>query len=684
MTNEVDMTTDTDWTPDVDMDGTPDMEVINDVDMVGTPDIDRTNYVNMTNDTENEHIFFWCSHGTSLQPDQTDETRSLRTYKAPFSNVSNIRMYVDNGIALYPPKFMDDIRSSTRTFGNIEYNLTYKDIYDLFNGNYEQYDLTDNRRTICDPSTKPTPVSFCVIDSNNPPNKVLVNKIQNKYYIFNPSNQNQTQFYNLPPMVFDAYDYDANTITYKVMMGLWHLDTKTEIVTRIMDINDVIEATKKNVYITYDYIRVKMAGYIEKNKGLFNQPYNIGFGIYACRMYDPILFNPKNVLPITLNAEYEQFKETIKLEDRICNDMCINEFYGYNRLRNKNTKIKKNIYFTPAVISPEINIPTNNILNLINFLKNRWNTILNITRQGCAYNVLSYWGLISTEISTEKIVCLTQGTSIFEIIRNLIIIMKVPDTIKFGVLRFNFNSLPEYLVSITNYTNKIIIVKLYYNEIKELPFNKNNNEPYDRGHTISFLYTKIINEELIYFIDPQMQLYELIFHNKKPTKSFNNWITNTPVKVFDTIYLVSNTDYPENNAILYKYGSTTLKLQGNQATQFELIGYNPDVIHGGNHKFTLLKKHTKSHKYKQIGSSNETQNISDYLANFPVVEVDQATYDNATISNPLIIGGKKNKLNYSKKKISKKYTQKRKNVSKKYTHKRKKISKKHTHKRKKI
>ena len=133
MTNDVDMTTDTVWTPDVDMDGTPDMEVINDVDMVGTPDIDRTNYVNMTNDTENEHIFFWCSHGTSLQSDQIDETRSLRTYKAPFSNVSNIRMYVDNGISLYPPKFIDDITSSIRTFGNIEYNLTYKDIYDLFN-----------------------------------------------------------------------------------------------------------------------------------------------------------------------------------------------------------------------------------------------------------------------------------------------------------------------------------------------------------------------------------------------------------------------------------------------------------------------------------------------------------------------------------------------------------------------
>lgn len=582
----------------------------------------------------NDHIFFWCSHGFTIHPPTTEK---LRNYLVPFSNVSNIRFYTDNGALLYEPKFMHIFRDNPLNQGR-SYNMTYQDIIALFNGTYMVNPM--------DPSGNP------IYDPTDTSGKRLLTTAYNNNYIELVPRDKIDYMYELPPVLFVAKETDKQKVEFVSMMGFWHVNNKTQTLTKIMDIDDIINATNKYTYISYDYIRLKMAYYINNNINLFINSNNIGLGLFTCREYINMFDFKQDInYNVERNINYLEYNKEVDLSNLIISETELSRLYrrvDINNNKNKR-KIKTNIYFYHFELYANFEVPIVNDANdLERFIKNRWRTLADITRQGCALNVLSYWGFIPTEIATEETICLTQGTSIYKIISILINFFRIINydigDAKFIILRFEFNvdTLMRYILSFTNYINQIIIIKLYDVNPK-LQFINDYNQPFDKGQTVSFFYTTISNNECVYLIDPQLQIYELIFINYQPTIFFNNWIDGLlkrPILTFDTIWVVRNTDSPSDHSLLYKISDNNYTTLNNDTyrnpIKYQIIDYN-NIKYGGQ---MFRKKNNRI--YKQKGSSNKQTNINTLLQNLPIIELTDNPENDSEYKQQLL-----NEFNYN-------------------------------------
>lgn len=167
------------------------------------------------------------------------------------------------------------------------------------------------------------------------------------------------------------------------------------------------------------------------------------------------------------------------------------------------TYIQSNSDETPHVTYAMISIQH------IENLANEWTALGTISYQGCALNVLSFYGLLSEESAREKVTCLTiKGTSIFQIADYLNEYYQALGRVTNGFLVCRYSltvgmyNVYEFANSMPADSNCAIIVKLYKTQYQSLA----TFPPKDShiGHTVSFL--KLSNKQLM-LIDPQMNLF---------------------------------------------------------------------------------------------------------------------------------------------------------------------------------
>jgi hypothetical protein len=253
-----------------------------------------------------------------------------------------------------------------------------------------------------------------------------------------------------------------------------------------------------------------------------------------------------------------------------------------------------NVKLSDAIILNSINdVPENNNISIftIPILKlDKFEALAKIKIQGCALNVLSYYGIINQTFAREQTVCLTmKGTSIFTIINylndyliklgitnNEFIIMR--SSLKFGLTTIS-NFINNYKI-INNKINYTIIFKLYREYFKV----NSNNEFSQIGHTVS-----IANfNDKIYYIDPQAGVYQEI-------TDFNamlSYLLNLGFLYIDVIYIVNTlNDKPH----LIK--NEVINIINNNVENVSIVYRNESTTHGGK----------KKHKMKNVSNEKVTK-----------------------------------------------------------------------------
>jgi hypothetical protein len=287
--------------------------------------------------------------------------------------------------------------------------------------------------------------------------------------------------------------------------------------------------------------------------------------------------------------------------------------YGNKYIQNIQNLIPKHVYdYKELEIAPIIDEQTpindsvlfsNTIIQLKN-LSPDWNALAGLKHQGCALNVLSYFGIIPEEKAREQAVCLDlNGTSIFKII-DYLYTYKVTWNIDspnfiigFLVRRLPFeNAINEMITFIkeTQINNYCMIFKMYTME----KFNDKDNH---RGHTVAF-YCNLGYDGLkhVTYVDPQLSevkdFTEII--NSFPTleayqkisKILQTYYKDT-FHFIDIIYTAQESF--ENNRLQYSN-----RIIFDDKSRISIIKKTPDITHGGKKiqsysKKIFLKKSSK-------------------------------------------------------------------------------------------
>ena len=172
----------------------------------------------------------------------------------------------------------------------------------------------------------------------------------------------------------------------------------------------------------------------------------------------------------------------------------------------------------------------------------KWTKLADISHQGCALNVLAYFGIIEQTYATEQAVCLSRkGTSIFRIvdyISNYLHNLHIP-FIGFFIFRYNIipglvylGNLIQKLITINNF---VIVFKMY----ADFEFGEQTKSKSHFGHTVAI--AKYGAD--VYYIDPQVgisaKILKTFFENT--TQISDLYKTNIPWRFIDIIYTVTTT-----------------------------------------------------------------------------------------------------------------------------------------------
>jgi len=224
-----------------------------------------------------------------------------------------------------------------------------------------------------------------------------------------------------------------------------------------------------------------------------------------------------------------------------------------------------------------------------------WKPLAKMTSQGCALNVLSYYGIIEQTRAREEVTCLSlKGTSIFRILDYVYTYYSQPG-LKEGyplltaepylILRYHIDigiqQIFTYISAQTTPVNQFFIFKLY----REL---NRGSKLSQIGHTVSIA----VYEQNVYYIDPQAQGIVLI--TDRATFDINTYYPGTePGKEFKYVdiifawYKISSVTFP---SIRYDFAG--------------IINVRDDGITYGGKKKT--KKHRRSKK-KSKSSKNKSK-----------------------------------------------------------------------------
>ena len=391
----------------------------------------------------------------------------------------------------------------------------------------------------------------------------------------------------LPPILFYVSPDEPNNdiINYS---GLYYMQLTNDILNKenissnigmrckrshtikIYDHNQLIDQrvryNRSNNIYTYSIIFQLVKDYC---KGVGLDTSQVLLGLFSCqdqitKYTDPYIKNITNLIPRTV---YDR--------------LIIPKIYsrtGDNRLDTVNMN-----YFSNTII--ELSKPPE-----------RWEALGQIKHQGCALNVLSYFGVIDEKQSREQVVCLSlDGTSIFKIIdilnTYLINVKNIKNNIGFFVTRVSFRTGVKTLINFM----KTVTLKNYFIIFKMLNTDKRNGKDNHRGHTVAF-YKQ--NEKYMY-VDPQLDAITRDLDQYINQPDYDNLIAsvinqnyNNQWNFMDIIYTIRTEPFIGRE---YKRIDTI-------SVDTNIIERTPDIIYGGNglHKYskkTFLKKSQKKTKY---------------------------------------------------------------------------------------
>jgi hypothetical protein len=271
------------------------------------------------------------------------------------------------------------------------------------------------------------------------------------------------------------------------------------------------------------------------------------------------------------------------------------------------------------------NYPENSFISLnvmpINKMIKNWNKIVEITHQGCALNVLSYFNIIPRTSAREQIVCLPmKGTSIFKIIdfiNTFIIEKNIINHLGFFVARCQFD---DGIIKIANFMlnydedNYCVIFKMYKKNYTE------NTKQSHTGHTVAmFKYN-----ESYYYVDPHQNILQKInisdfgqFINNIKMVTGNNW------NFIDLIFIVKNERFPENRP---QESSENFINDIPDGVDTSIVVRTPDIKFGGKKLFKKMrnnkKKSIKKRKNKRVKTRKNKRNKNIYVGGNDIMNLD--------------------------------------------------------------
>lgn len=332
-----------------------------------------------------------------------------------------------------------------------------------------------------------------------------------------------------------------------------------EITEKILTHEKLIQAYGNNSNITYSQIFQLVLKQC-KNKNI--DPNNISLGIFSCQSQSDYIkdynFNISKLIPVNANKPISAVifdKSTIQT-------------------------VSKSFYISPTII-PLTQMPTN------------WTALGKIRNQGCGFNVLSYYNIITQDIGRENAVCLdVRGQTIFSIIEYINVFYNKINFIPLGFLVVR-KSIDEGIKFILDYlaNNELGNVAIIFKMYKETEYAKNGRMRTSHvGHTVSvFKYNK-----QLYYADPQASLFTPINSIEFLVNYFNQNYYNTKWNFIDIIFNITNKEYntADNNPVKATQLGIFL------ANPLNIIEKTPDVSYGGKKTTNKTKKNIMKNKKK--------------------------------------------------------------------------------------
>jgi hypothetical protein len=414
----------------------------------------------------------------------------------------------------------------------------------------------------------------------------------------------------LPPLVFVFIKNDAPNI--QAESGLYHyriFQTETSSLfepkktscesekTTILNYNICLKLFGDRSPITYSMLFSQINNYC-KNKNI--NPEDAVTGIFSCqtKMNDYL----KNYNQTDIISSY--------VPRRMVNTLEQSKIFNYNDFFNNS----KTLYATPCIVPA---------------YKKEWKPLASLKHQGCALNVLSYYGLIEENTARENAVCLNiQGTSIYTIvdyINKLAVNMgNVNDGYMICRLPFLYgiNLLYLFLFKLSLYGQNCACIFKLYNE------SHKNDKLSQMGHTISLF--KDTTRGQIFLIDPQQNFDKLI---NVPVDDINkNSLNENNLNSYSVIYnffranqymqneidiiftVVDNNEaFPSINRLYFTKENLANQVLGPVDRQTErFIDRDTSINYGGynikkTQKNKIRIKKSKSNKNKKITKSNKNK-----------------------------------------------------------------------------
>jgi hypothetical protein len=244
-------------------------------------------------------------------------------------------------------------------------------------------------------------------------------------------------------------------------------------------------------------------------------------------------------------------------------------------------------HLKPATIFTANEYPANTFVSptiiTFNQLPPDWKALATLKHQGCAMNVLSYFGIIEESYARETAVCLSiKGTSIFKIVDYIDYYMKTRgfNSLGYFVVRLPFiialNKISYYMNKFKETDKYAIIFKLYNQNILS------NGKRSHIGHTVAiFKYDKNI-----YYIDPQQGVF----------KQIDIYLLNFDYQI-KTLYGLTNANYNVNWEYIdliftvsqEPFGSSLPIIQFLQENLNNILIRTPDINYGGRNLFKKIK-----------------------------------------------------------------------------------------------
>jgi len=236
---------------------------------------------------------------------------------------------------------------------------------------------------------------------------------------------------------------------------------------------------------------------------------------------------------------------------------------------------KKDLFVSPTIIT-------------FDTLPKGWQALAKIKHQGCALNVLSFFGIIKENEAMEKVVCLNiKGTSIFKIV-DYINEHSITKRNGFVIIRRTFddalNLFIQNFMNMYKHTNYAVLFKMYIER-------EHNGKFSHIGHTVAIMN----HNDKFYLIDPQADISINLVKDQpfsqQIKKEYQSKGINTNWKYIDIIFTVdSKVNFDQARPVL---GFNAFMNQ----EKLNIIVRTPDITYGGlkkiKHRKTLLSSINK-------------------------------------------------------------------------------------------